>query len=79
MMFKCDDCGHIFEEGEQAVWEESRGEFWGVPCYEKVSGCPICHGDYDEASECKKCGEWHFSDELTDGLCEGCKETEEEE
>lgn len=25
MMYKCRECGNLFEEGEQAVWEETRG------------------------------------------------------
>jgi hypothetical protein len=50
MIYKCVDCGHIFEEGEQAVWYEDRGEFWGVPCSERMTGCPICNGDYEETT-----------------------------
>ena len=48
MMFKCLDCGYVFEEGEEAVWYEDRGEYWGVPCRERMTGCPACHGDYEE-------------------------------
>ena len=29
MVFRCNDCGHIFDEGEEYTWQESRGEFWG--------------------------------------------------
>ena len=76
MMFKCFNCGNLFEEGEEAVWYEDRGEFWGRPCTERMTGCPVCKCDYDEASECKECGEWHFSDELSDGLCKACKKEE---
>lgn len=73
-MYKCVECANLFEEGEQAVWHEDRGEYWGVPCQERVTGCPVCKGDYDEVFMCENCGEWHFSDELTDGLCEACTE-----
>ena len=72
MTYMCIECGHIFEEGEEAVWEESRGEYWGTPCTETVSGCPKCKGDYQEAFECARCGEWFFEDELNDGYCESC-------
>ena len=75
-MFKCCECGYVFEDPK--AWEESRGEYWGVPCTETMYGCPKCRGDYEEAKECEECGEWHFSDELTDGLCESCQEEEGE-
>lgn len=72
MSFKCLDCGHIFEEGEAAVWGESRGEYWGVSCSEEVSGCPLCHGDYEETIPCDICGSEHLEDELNGGVCEDC-------
>lgn len=71
-MLKCTDCGNTFEE--PITWQESRGEYWGVPCSETVSGCPCCKGDYEEAVVCKRCGEWFLEDELNDGLCEDCEE-----
>lgn len=40
-MWKCDECGVIFEA--LAVWQEDRGEFWGQRAYETMSGCPCCH------------------------------------
>lgn len=46
-MYKCNDCGRVFDEPH--TWKESRGEFWGQPCYETLSGCPYCEsGDIDE-------------------------------
>ena len=69
-MFKCCECGYVFEDPKS--WEEDRGEFWGVRCTETMYGCPKCCGDYEEAYECKECGEWHFRDELTDGYCDNC-------
>ena len=70
MMYKCRKCGNLFEEGEQAVWEETHG--LDSPPYEKWSGCPVCHGDYEEVHQCKKCGDWHTEDELYEGWCETC-------
>lgn len=64
MMYRCENCGHLFEEGEQAVWTEEHGEKW--------SGCPMCHGDYEEVHQCKECDEWHTEYELYDGWCEKC-------
>ena len=69
-MYKCTECGYLFEEGEQAVWEERHG--LDSPPYEKWSGCPVCKGDYEEVHQCKKCGDWHSEDELYDGWCEKC-------
>lgn len=49
-MYKCNDCGHIFEELE--TWNEARGEFWGVMAYEQMTGCPRCYStDVDEIPE----------------------------
>ena len=72
MAYRCLECGHIFEEGEQARWSESRGEFWGSPCSEEMSGCPLCKGDYEETVKCEVCGSEHLEDELFGGVCEGC-------
>lgn len=74
MAYICLDCGHIFEDGEQAIWEESRGEFWGIPCTEKMDGCPLCHGCYEKSVPCKICGSEHLRDELSGGVCDGCIE-----
>ena len=71
-MYKCIDCGHLFEEGEQSVWYENQGECHGVTAMERFSGCPVCKGDYEEVHQCKKCGEWKYDDELYDGWCEKC-------
>lgn len=72
MMYKCCECGHLFEEGEQAVWYENQGECHGVTAMERFSGCPLCHDDYEEVHQCKECEEWHTEDELYEGWCEKC-------
>ena len=71
-MYRCCDCGNLFEEGEQAVWYENQGECHGVTAMERFSGCPLCHGDYEEVHQCKECGDWHSEDELYEGWCEKC-------
>ena len=63
-MYRCCECGNLFEEGEQARWTEEHGEKW--------DGCPLCRGGYEEVHQCKECGEWHTEDELYDGWCEKC-------
>ena len=73
MAFKCLECGHIFEDGEQAVWEETHG--LDTPPYEKFSGCPICKGDFEKTKKCKICGGEFLEDELSGiGVCEECIE-----
>lgn len=69
-MYRCEDCGHLFEEGEQARWEESRGEHFGTPCSETMSGCPICKGDYEEVEPCKLCDSY---EKVENGYCEECR------
>lgn len=69
-MYKCVECGHLFEEGEEAKWSEDRGECWGAPCYQEMSGCPACEGAYEEAYPCKMCGSY---EDVTDiKYCEEC-------
>ena len=70
MMYRYESCGNLFEEGEQAVWEERHG--LDSPPYEKLSGCPVCKGDYEEVHQCKECGEWRYDDELYYGWGESC-------
>ncbi len=70
MMYRCENCRHLFEEGEQAAWEEKHG--LDTPPYEKWSGCPLCRSGYEEVYQCKKCGDWHAKSELYEGWCEKC-------
>lgn len=69
-MYKCYDCGHIFEDGEQRVVKEDHGLPGGF--YERFSQCPVCGGDYDEAHYCADCGKPFLEDELFSGRCEDC-------
>ena len=62
--YKCLECGHIFEDGEEWRWVEPHGE--------RMTGCPICGCAYDEAYQCDRCGSFHLSDELYHGLCLDC-------
>lgn len=74
MAFKCLDCGHIFEEGEQARWEEHHPYGMGYAA-EEFSGCPVCNGSYEETKQCKICGGEFLEDELNGGLvCDNCVE-----
>ena len=72
MAYKCLECGNIFDEGEQANWSESRGEFWGVASSENMSGCPLCKGEFEETIPCAICGSEHLAEELSGGVCNDC-------
>lgn len=74
MIFKCVDCGHVFQEGDEHSWKEELGECSGAIVYETMSGCPICHGDYEEATKCEICDSLQFEDEIFGGVCEKCIE-----
>lgn len=51
----CNNCERIFEEDEIRWIEESRGEHFGYPAYERWATCPYCHSDdiedYEEPDE----------------------------
>lgn len=64
MAYKCLECGHIFEDGEESVWYEDHGEM--------MRGCPVCDGAYEETVECEICGAAHLSEELNGGVCDEC-------
>ena len=75
MTFKCLECGHIFEDGEQATWREYMGECHGSPAYDEFCGCPLCKGDFEETKQCKICGGEFLEDELNGGcVCDECIE-----
>ena len=75
-MYYCIECGHIFDKNDVAIWNESRGEYWGVLCSESVSGCPCCGGGYVETYMCSCCNEWisgnYIKLEGGERICEHC-------
>ena len=68
-MYKCEECGNLFEEGEQVEWVETHG--LDSPPYERWSGCPICKGGYAEIKPCKICGSYNH--DFDEDYCEQCK------
>ena len=72
MMYRCLNCGNLFEDGEQATWYENQGECHGSIAMGRFDGCPVCRGDYEEVYQCKECGDWHSEGDLYDGWCEKC-------
>ena len=70
-MYKCLECGHIFDKGEEANWIEKHG-FADGP-FEHFTGCPICKSAYEETTHCNACGGEYLEDELFDGkICRDC-------
>lgn len=65
-MYKCLECGAIFDDNEMGNWTEPHGE--------EMTGCPCCGGAYEEAVMCDECGEWFFRDELTCGKYKVCRD-----
>ena len=72
MFYICLDCGNIFEEGEQISFQENMGEHFGEKVYKKITGCPICGGEYEESTPCSICGSEHLEEDLNGGLCDEC-------
>lgn len=72
MSYICLNCGNVFEDGEQITFQENRGEYFGVPCSKKISGCPKCGGEYEESTPCDICGSEHLEEDLNGGLCDEC-------
>lgn len=70
-MYKCLECGHIFDDGEQTSWIETHGFSDGM--YELFTGCPICFGAYEDTVMCDECGGHFLPSELEDGLCPDCR------
>lgn len=81
-MYKCLDCGHVFEEPKRV----NADDYYGVSgMFESRSTtyydvCPECEGSIEEAKQCEICGEYFMDDELTDtteyinGGCGDCCE-----
>ena len=59
-MFKCDDCGLLFEEPRYI--REPHGEY--------LSHCPACAGSFSEVYECEICGTEYSGDDV----CPACSE-----
>lgn len=72
-MFKCVECGDIFEEPR--TYEEHHPYGMGYAT-ESFACCPSCEGAFKEAQLCKCCDEWFFEYELENGICENCEENQ---
>lgn len=70
MFYKCLNCGHIFEEGEEKCIKEMHGFANGNG--EEFFVCPSCGGDFEETVQCSICGSHFLDGELTNGVCDTC-------
>ena len=48
---RCCNCGKLFDEDDIKVVNEDRGEFWGMPCTERMYYSPCCTDDFEDAYE----------------------------
>lgn len=75
-MLKCNYCGRVIEDDELGTHREYMGECHGTPAYDTFQDNCSCGGDYEEATRCKECDEWFTDDELINGFCDDCLESE---
>lgn len=72
-MYKCLDCGFVFEESEAKKVTEEIGECFGSPAFEESYVCPRCEGYFEETKTCVLCGEPFLDKEWVDGeYCGDC-------
>nr|DAG65932.1 MAG TPA: rubredoxin iron binding domains containing a [Caudoviricetes sp.] len=71
-MFRCLECGNIFEDGEQKRIKECMGDSCDVATYQEFDVCPCCGGDFETVVYCDKCGRIYNCDDVLNGLCKDC-------
>ena len=82
-MYKCLDCGEIFEEPVHKVYRRQRFvepyepeeasdlcPFCGSEEFEAVQSCPCCNDGYVPVATLSKV----FADELDETICEDCRQ-----
>lgn len=71
-MYKCKNCGHLFDDGEQKHVVEKHGFSDGM--YEEYDSCPVCGAsDFEETKRCLSCGGEFLKGELIDDkFCYQC-------
>lgn len=56
MKYICSECGKVIDDDDVVCVEESRGEYWGSPCCEKMYYSPCCNaGIEDFYPTCEYC------------------------
>lgn len=64
MIYKCYECGRVFDDCEVATIVEPYGE--------RHSGCPNCGGAYGEAEKCYICQEYSAVEFMKGNICHDC-------
>lgn len=72
-MNKCEECGHVFADEDIARWKEDRGEHFGFPCAETMSGCPKCKGGYTKLKACELCEQEVIEEDSPECYCDECQ------
>lgn len=67
-MYICVECGKLIYDDDYSIWTEPHGE--------QLEGCPYCHGDLEEAKQCKICGEYFAEEDIWSGFCPECAKNE---
>ena len=70
-MYKCDDCGHLFEDGGEKIMHENMGECHGAPAWEVYAVCPMCGGTFSIVEPCKVCGSYDVP--KRENFCASCE------
>lgn len=73
MYYKCENCEHIFEEGEEARGSSFLAFYGDEKVLVDYIACPCCGSDnIVKATKCQKCGKILIEDETKEGYCEKC-------
>lgn len=64
MLYKCEECGYVFEEGDEVRVREPHGEAYNAS--------PCCLSNFGEARKCSLCDEVFFEYDLSGDYCEDC-------
>ena len=62
MMYKCLDCGCLFEQPSTYTEDcTPGGVFEGGSFIQRYEECPECGGAFGSVEECDVCGEWVYT------------------
>ena len=70
MVYRCSDCGHIFDPESAGCRQECVGEFWGAPAMISYDCCPEC--GCDDLDELEQPYDDCANNDDCDGDCKNC-------